>query len=142
MDYFNLAFIIFGIGGIILSAIVGVFLMNKENKLKSKATARGYEYGIYYELLNGEDVYCFTHKNLYQAEKCLSQLRKKADFTQVTDWEGRVYCFRIESFEKAIGEKIDRQKFKIINRSLKFNDNKNFPRLELDRGFSPKLVEE
>lgn len=69
MDYLTLAVIILGIGGIFVMAISGAFTMNKENKLNTSAEARGYEYGIYYELMNGEDAYCFTHKDLYQAEK-------------------------------------------------------------------------
>lgn len=137
----NLTIIIFGIGAFIVLSISGAFSMAKEKRLKNIANNRGYEYGIYYELLNGEDAFCFIHIELYQAEKCLNQLMKNTDFTQVTDWEGRVYSFKNESFEKAIGEKIDRQKFKIIRRSLKFNDNKNSPKLWLERTSSPRLTQ-
>lgn len=140
MDYFTMAVIIFGIVGFGVMAISGVFTVSKENRLNRQSEARGYEYGIYYELLSGEEAYCFTHKDLYQAQKCLRQLQKKENFTQVTDWQGGVYSFKVESFEKAIGEKIDRQKFKIIKRSLKFVENKNLPKLNLDRNFSPKLI--
>jgi hypothetical protein len=142
MDYNTLAVIIFGIGGFIVIAISGAFTMNKENKLKRQAEARGYEYGIYYELSNGEDAFCFIHKDLYKAEKCLRQLRKAGNFSQVLDWQGGVYSFTTESFEKAIGEKIDRQKFKIIKRSLKYAENKNLPKLNLGRAFNPKLIRE
>ena len=55
MDYLTLAVLILGIGGIFVMAISGAFTMNKENKLKTSAEAKGYEYGIYYELMNGED---------------------------------------------------------------------------------------
>jgi hypothetical protein len=140
MDYLYLAVIVFGICGIIVMSISGALTMNKENNLKSQAEARGYEYGIYYELLNGENAFCFIHKDFNKAEKCLYQMRKQENFTQVMDWQGKVYCFTVESFEKAVGEKIDRKKFKIINRSLKFNENKNLPKLNLSRGFSPSLI--
>ncbi len=141
MDYSILAVIIFGIGGYFVIAISGAFTMNKENQLKRRAEARGYDYGIYYELSSGENAYCFTHKDLYVAEKCLRQLRKAIDFTQITDWKGSVYSFKNESFEKAIGEKINRQKFKIIHQSLRFNEDMYFPKLKL-RTSSPKLLQE
>ena len=79
IDYFTLAVIIFGIGGFIVMAISGAITMNFENRLKNRAKARGYEYGIYYELINGEVAYCFTHKDLYEAEKCLRQLQKSTN---------------------------------------------------------------
>jgi hypothetical protein len=142
MNYFILAVIIFGIGGFIVMAISGAFIINKEKKLNSLAVARGHEYGIYYELSNGEDAFCFIHKDPYKAEKCINQLRKEGNYSQVLDWEGRDYSFTIDSFQKAIGEEIDRQKFKIIKRSLRYSDNKNLPKLNLDGRFNPKLIRE
>ena len=133
---------IFGIFGFIILAIGGKITTIKETNVKRQAEARGFEYGIYYELKNGEDLFCFIHKDLYKAEKCLRQLRKEENFTQTEDWSGDTYEFRIESFEQAIGEKMNRQKFKILKRSLIYNDNKNFPRLHLKRGYSPRLVKE
>ena len=107
MSYFILAFIIVGLIGIVSSMIRGSYLIRQDKKLTENAVRRGYEYGIYYELKSGIDTFCFVHKDLIKANKSLSHLRKEGWFSQTEDWEGQVYCFTVESFEKTIEEQID-----------------------------------
>ena len=140
MSYFILAFIIVGLIGIVSSMIRGSYLIRQDKKLTENAVRRGYEYGIYYELKSGIDTFCFVHKDLIKANKSLSHLRKEGWFSQTEDWEGQVYCFTVESFEKAIGEQIDRKKFKIVNRYFNQSENKNSPRLNFKRGFAPNMT--
>ena len=120
-------------------SIKGAFKMKKDERLITQATKRGYEFGIYYELGTGENAFCFIHKDRYQAEKCLRKLMENTNYTQVEDWEGKTYSFSKDSFENAIGEKINRQKFKIVNRSIKYGENINFPKLILESIYEPRL---
>ena len=140
MGYFILAFIIVGLIGIVSSVIRGSYLISKDKKLTENTVRRGYEYGIYYELQSGVEAFCFVHKDLIKANKSLSHLRKEGWFSQTEDWEGQVYCFTVESFEKAIGEQINRKKFKIVNRYFNHSENKNSPRLNFKQGFAPSMT--
>ena len=124
---------------IIIMSIRGAYDMKKERRLTEQSKERGFEYGIYYELQNGIIAFCFVHKDLNQAEKCLRILRENSSYTRIKDWQGKDYSFTSETFEKAIGEKINRKNFKIVQRSLRYDDNINYPKLLLESIYTPSL---